>query len=285
MNEVIRIVKTKKRFYRFFLMVLSLFISALVFNLFLLPIHLVVGGSNGIATIIQYVYHVDPAFVILVISLICIILSFMYLGVERTMGTVVASLLYPLFVSLTEPIAIRVVLDYSDLFVVVIFAGFLSGIANGLMYKTGYSSGGLPVICQILYQYFKIPIAKSSLVMNLIIVFCGSLFFGTTKAMYAIVLLYINSIMIDKVLLGVSSNKAFYIITKEEQEVKDYIIHILGHSVTIFDVKGGFLKRHKNVLWTIIPSREYYRVTQGIRLLDKDAFFVVTDAYEVQGGK
>ena len=113
----------------------------------------------------------------------------------------------------------------------------------------------------------------------------SSFFFGTTNAMYAIILLYINNIVLDKVLLGISKNKAFYIITSEEAEIKNYIIKHLNHSVTIFDVKGGFLEKKRKVLLVVIPSKEYYKLTEGIKLLDKEAFFVVTDAYEVSGAK
>ena len=68
-------------------------------------------------------------------------------------------------------------------------------------------------------------------------------------------------------------------------EIKNYIIRTLGHSVTVFDVKGGFLNKKNKVVLTVVPSREYYRVTEGIKIIDKDAFFVVTDAYEVVGAK
>ena len=67
----------------------------------------------------------------------------------------------------------------------VIFAGVISGAANGLMYKTGYSNGGLPIISQILFEKKQISIAKSSLVINIAIVLLGSLFFGTTNTLYA----------------------------------------------------------------------------------------------------
>ena len=89
----------------------------------------------------------------------------------------------------------------------------------------------------------------------------------------------------DKVLLGISNNKAFYIITSEEEQIKKYIIEHLHHNVTTFDVKGGFLEKKRKVLLSIIPSREYYRVTEGIKNIDNKAFFVVTDSYEVIGGK
>lgn len=285
MKDIIFQVKSKKKVYRITVMIISLLLSALVYNIFLLPLNLVSGGSNGIAIITKHIYQIEPAIMILIISISCIILSLMYLGFERTSGTIIASLLYPLFIKITVPIANLITIDLQDIFIIIIFAGVLSGIANGLMYKTGYSSGGLPIISQILYKYFKIPIAKSSLFMNIIIVIIGAMFFGTTNAMYAIILLYINSIVLDKVLLGISSNKAFYIITSEDKVIKDYIINDLGHSVTTFDVKGGFLEKKRQVLLTVIPTREYYKVTEGIKLLDKNAFFVVTDSYEVVGGK
>ena len=59
----------------------------------------------------------------------------------------------------------------------------------------------------------------------------------------------------------------------------------LQHSITTFDVKGGFLDNKRKVMLTVIPSREYYRLTEGIKAIDSDAFFVVTDSYQVEGAK
>ena len=154
-----------------------------------------------------------------------------------------------------------------------------------MMYKTGFSNGGLPIISQILYEKFKIPISKSSLIINGVIVIMGGVFFGWTMVMYALIVLYINSFMLDKVILGVSKNKAFYIITNKDLLVKNYIIEKLGHSVTVFDVKGGFLEKKRKVLLTVIPTREYFSVTEGIKSVDSDAFFLACDAYQVEGGK
>lgn len=285
MDNVINQVKKNKKIYRTLSMLMALLLNATVFNVFLLPIKLVIGGSNGIATISKYLYHIDPPITIFLISIACVILSFIYLGKERTLGTTLASIAYPILVKITQPVALFIPINTEDIFIVIIFAGVLSGVANGIMYKTGYSNGGFPVINQILYEYLKIPIAKSSFVLNGIIIGIGAIFFGTTNAVYAIILLYINSLILDKVLLGVSNNKAFYIITSEEEQITDYIIKNLKHSITIFDVKGGFLDKKRKVILTVIPSREYYKVTEGIKLLDKDAFFVATDAYQVEGAK
>ena len=285
MEDVIGRIKKKKVGKRITMLVVSLFFSAIVYNLFLLPVNLVTGGAGGIATITNYVYGIDPALMILIVSITCALLSLMYLGPEVTAVTILASVLYPFFVKITEPLTDIIQMDYSDMFTITLFAGVLNGIANGIMYKTGYNNGGLPVISQILEKYCKIPIAKTSAVIKITVVLIGGVFFGSTNVMYAIILIYLNSIIINKVLLGISNNKAFYIITSEEDQIKNYIIRTLGHSVTVFDVKGGFLNKKNKVVLTVVPSREYYRVTEGIKIIDKDAFFVVTDAYEVVGAK
>ncbi len=285
MENILEVIRKKKKLYRILLMGTSLLVTAILYNVFLLPLSLVTGGTNGVATITHYLYGINPAIMLLLLSIACAILSFMYLGPKRTAGTLVASVVYPLLVELTSPLTSLISQSNTDMLLMVLFAGVLSGIANGLMYKTGYSNGGFPVISQILFEEKQIPVGKSSLAINITIVIVGAYFFGITNALYAIIFLYINSIVLDKVLLGISNNKAFYIITAEEKKVKEYIIKTLNHNVTTFEVKGGFLDKNRKVILTVIPSREYYRVTEGIKEIDKDAFFVVTDSYTVEGAK
>lgn len=285
MENILDVIRKKKQLYRIILMGASLFLSAILYNVFLLPLSLVTGGTQGVATITHYLYDINPATMLFLLSIACAILSLMFLGVKRTVGTLVASIVYPLLVQLTSPLNGLIDAENIDMLLMVLFAGVISGVANGLMYKTGYSNGGFPVISQILFEEKQVPISKSSLAINVSIVLVGAYFFGITNALYAIIFLYINGIVLDKVLLGISNNKAFYIITSKDDEIKEYIIKTLKHNVTTFEVKGGFLDKNRKVMLTVIPSREYYRVTEGIKEIDKDAFFVVTDSYTVEGAK
>ena len=284
-DNIVDVIRKKNIVKRISTLIIALLISSLVYNILILPANIVSGGVNGIGVIIKNLYNIEPSIIISIILIICTILSLIFLGAERTTGTLLACAIYPLFVELTSPLANIIVVDTTDMLLISIFSGVLMGLSNGLVYRTGYSNGGIQVISNILYKYFNIEVAKSNLVINTIIVVIGGIFFGWTMVMYAIILLYISSIVIDKVLLGISNNKAFYIITKEDKKVKDYVINKLHHSITTFDVKGAFLEKKRKVLLAVIPSREYFRVTEGIKLIDKDVFFVVTDAYQVEGGK
>lgn len=269
---------------RIAIVTIAVLLSAMVYNTFLLPLNLVTGGTNGIAVITKYLYDIDPAIMILLLSIAFIIISYMYLGKEKTLTTIYVSLLYPLLVELTSPLR-GLISSETDILLLVIFAGAISGVYNGLIYKVGYNSGGTTVISQIAFEKYNFSIAKTSLIINTTVVLLGAAFFGLTNALYAVIYLYINNIVTDKVLLGISTNKAFYIITSEEDNVKDYIINELKHDVTVFDVKGGFLEQGRKALLTVVPSREYYKMTEGIKRIDKKAFFVATDSYQVEGGK
>ena len=284
-ENVIKKLKRKKLAKRIAILLISLLVLSLVYNLLLLPTDLVAGGVNGIAIITNYVYGIDSSIMILLISSACLLFSFLYLGTERTLGSLLATFIYPLFVKLTAIITQGITIDYDDKFLIIIFAGVIGGLANGFIYKTAFSNGGLPIISQILYKYHKIPIAKSSMVINSMIIIIGSFFFGWSMMMYAIILVFINNMMIDKVLLGISSNKAFYIVTTKEKEIREYILNNLKHTVTIFNVEGAFLEKRRKVLLSVIPKRDYYKLTEGIKLIDPNVFFVVEDAYEVKGGK
>ena len=274
-------IKTNKEVRRYLTMFLSLLLSAILFNLLILKANIVCGGVNGIAIIINHIYKIKPSIIIFIISVLLLIFSLFFLGLKRTSGTIVATITYPILVEVTSYLTQYIKIDISDLFLISIFIGVIGGLSNGLMYKTGFSNGGLPIISQIL----KFPISKTSFFINGIIVLIGGFYFGWNMVMYAIIILYINSLMIDKIMLGTSNNKAFYIITKKQEEIKKYIINGLNHSVTIFNVEGGFEERKNKVLLTVIPTREYFLLTEGIKELDPDTFFLVCDAYEVRGGK
>lgn len=278
-------IKTNKEVRRYLTMFLSLLLSAILFNLLILKANIVCGGVNGIAIIINHIYKIKPSIIIFIISVLLLIFSLFFLGLKRTSGTIIATITYPILVEVTSYLTQYIKIDISDLFLISIFIGVIGGLSNGLMYKTGFSNGGLPIISQILYEKLKFPISKTSFIINGIIVLIGGFYFGWNMVMYAIIILYINSLMIDKIMLGTSNNKAFYIITKKQEEIKEYIINGLNHSVTIFNVEGGFEERKNKVLLTVIPTREYFLLTEGIKELDPDTFFLVCDAYEVRGGK
>jgi uncharacterized membrane-anchored protein YitT (DUF2179 family) len=282
--NILSTIQTKNRIPRYTQALIGLFFVALAFNLFMLPNNIVYGGVSGLSIVGYDLFKIEPATFIFIASIILLLLSLIFLGKKSTARTLVGSLLFPLFVKITVPIADLIDLKDIDLLLVSIFGGVMSGFGSGLIFKAGFTTGGTDILNQIVAKYFKVSIGKAMLMTDGLIVLIGGFVFGVQMVLYAIIVLYIISIMADKVILGISQSKAFYIVTSKEKEVREFILENLSHGMTILDAHGGYSGNKQKVLMCVIPTKEYFKFKEGVRIIDEEAFFVVTDAYEVVGG-
>ncbi len=258
-------------------------IVAIAFNLFLVDNDLVPGGVGGIAIICKSLFGINASLLILIVDLFLLLLSYILLGKKQTRGSILGSILFPLFVELTANIGNYIDVDTSQLLLSSVFGAVVYGFGAGIIFKAGFTTGGTDILNQIISKYAKISIGNSMLLSDGLIVLVSGLIFGATKLMYGIIILYIISYMADKVILGISDCKAFYIVTKKDEEIKTFILKYLNRGVTVFNAKGGYTKTKQNVLLCVLRTKEYYKLREGIHEIDPNAFFVVTDAYEVFG--
>lgn len=284
-SHILDKIEEKYKVRRYLQLIIGILLIATSFNLFLLPNNLVFGGVSGLSIIVKDVIPINPSDFIMLSSILLLIVSFFILGKKETKGSIIGSILFPILVNLTANINEYVHLDTSNLLLSVIFGGIIYGFGAGLVFKAGFTTGGTDIINQIISKYFHVSMGNAMLMSDGLIVLGGGFFFGATKLMYAIIVVYIIGIMTDKVLLGISNSKAFYIITDEDAKIRNYLLNELHHGVTIFNVKGGYTNKKDEVILCVVPTSEYYRVKEGIHEIDKNAFFVVCDAYEVFGGE
>lgn len=275
----------KKDYIRLLYFFGGLTIFSLSFTFFLLPNNLVFGGVSGLSIIFKELFNFNTSLFVLIVSVLLLILSYFVLGKEKTTGSIMGSLLLPLFLEITRVISDLIKYENNDLLICAIFGGVFAGLGLGLVYKAGFTTGGTDIINQIIHKIFKLSIGKAMFLTDGLIVTSSIFVFGFTRSLYAIMVLYIITVMTDRVILGVSKSKAFYIVTDKTEEVKSFIIKELGHSVTMFDAIGGFKGKDKKVIFCVIPTREYFKLKEGINKIDSESFFVVTDSYEVVGGE
>ena len=257
--------------------------SALTFNLFYAKYDVVTSGSSGLSIIFNHLYGIDESKFVLYVSLALLIVSFFLLGFKKTFKTIIGTLLFPLFIKITSYLLVYINIESDSFLLLMIYGGVLSGLSTGIIMKTGFTTGGFNVLYQVFHKYFKISIGNSSLLINSFVLIFGGLVFGIPKTIYAIISLVISTFVTDKVLLGISKNKSFYIVTDKDNEVKDYILNKLNHGVTVLDVKGGYSKEKKKMLMCVIPTTEYFKLKEVVSKIDKNAFFLITDSYETSG--
>lgn len=263
-----------------FLFVMGMLISSLTFNLFFEPNNVVPTGSSGVAYLISYLVNGDVALILLGINIILLILGLCFFGLDYALKMLAITILYPSFLKATTLITRLIDFENTSLFLMMIIGGACFGLSSGLIKKSGFNPGGLAVIYDIFKKYFYISFGNSSLIVNGIIIVASGFIFGLNNAIYAIISLLVSSYIVDRVIIGISNNKVFYIITNKPVEIKSYIMNKLNYSVTIVNARGGYTNKKRKMLMCVVPTIEYLKLKELVNEIDNDAFFLIVDAYE-----
>lgn len=267
--------------------VFGIFLLAMCYHLFLLPNEFITGGTNGLAIIFNKLFNIDPTVFLYISRIVLLIIIFICLGYKKTLPTVLGSLLYPIMVTITEPIALALLkyINTSQVLISVVITGFLYGASSALIYKSGFTTGGGDVIMELIKKYAKVSTSVANFSYSFIILLMGAFVFGFESFIYSIIILLISNHFIDKITLGVSLSKVFFIYTNKLSEVKKVITEEYDSGVTILQSKQEFLHKKGEILMVAVSNLDCYRLRNRILELDPNAFFVINDCYEVNGGK
>ena len=278
-NTLLNKVEYKDLIRRYIMLIIALIIYAFTYNTFFVKTGLILGGSGGIA--ILFKEYLTPSLTVLLISILSLLLSLVFMDKRFTINSIVGSLLCPLFIELTKNINFDV--STKDMMLVVICGGVLIGIANGLSSRSGLSTGGVDTIIHIISRKLKISHGNLYAIINGAIIVSGGFIYGYRIVLYALIVLYIISILTDKIVLGISSNKTFFVVTEKIDEVKEYVTDTLSKGVTVLDAIGGYSNNKQEVLMIVLPTLEFYKTREGILEIDPNAFITITDSYQVYG--
>lgn len=272
-----------KKFKEYLIVSLTILLIAISFNIFFFPFEMVIGGASGLAISLNYLLNISPAIIILIIDVFALIIGYLFLDKKTVNNSIYGSFVYPFFIYLTEPLKTYIIslnISSSDLLVFIILGSVISGACFGFLYKKGYTTGGSEIFKKIIHKGTGLTLGTSNFIVNFIIVVFGSFIIGFDKILYTILIVYIMSISIDRILIGPYSNKIFYIITKYDNEVSNFIIKSLNLTVTKIDSIGGYSNSGSKILMCVVPNNNYYKLKEGINKIDKEAFFLITHAYE-----
>lgn len=265
----------------FFLFIMGMSFSAISVSVFFEVNDVVTTGNTGLAIIISKLTNVDLSILVFALSSIFLVLGLLLFGLEYSSKNILGTILYPVFIKAASVLNNFISFENTSLFLLILIGAILSGIGFGLVKRSGYSLGGFYVLYDLLHQKLKISVGKANLFCNVLIIFSSIFIFGLDKCIYALIGLYVSSYVGDKIMIGISTNKAFYIATKKPLEVRDYIINNLNHTVTIVNAKTGNSIRKRKMLLCVIPTTEYNIVKEVIKEIDNSAFFLITDSYYV----
>lgn len=255
------------------------FLTAIAFQVFLLPNNIVSGGVSGLSIVANDLFGFDPAIFQYSINIPLLILSFVVLGKAAGYKSILGSLLLPFFLMFIGHFPAATF----DPLLAAVFGGGLTGLGLGIVFRAKASTGGTSIIVQILYQFLHLQLGLSTMIVDGFVIMIALLAFDVETVMYSLIALFIISRTIDLVQLGFNRNKNVFIISDSPQDIRDEILHTMQRGVTNLGIRGGYGNTDKDMLMAVIQEREFTLLKEVVLKADSDAFVVAMPASEVLG--
>lgn len=260
---------------------------SIAYYYFLLPLNLVTGGVMGISIIIKDI--ITPYIFLYIMYAILIITGGIILGKEFLINSIFGAALQPTIIAILTKFSpdssyiIILISESNRLLIASVSSAFINGVGLALMFKNNASSGGMDVVQKIINVKFKLPIQLAIYLTDGIVILIGLFSFGIEKTFFAILSMYLSSLVIEFVITGGKEKKALYIITDNKELVKDLIYNNINRGVTEIKATGGYSNISKSMLICLLSNREYITIKEILSKADCETFMYVTSANEVLG--
>ena len=266
------------------LIILSMgsFLYSLSVIIFTSPNNIAPGGLTGIAIVLNHLFTLPLGITILVLNLPLFLISIRYFGLNFLFKTIYATVISSIFIDTFSPVfpPFR-----GEGLLTALYGGVLSGIGLSLVFLRGGTTGGVDIASRIFKRYFpSSSLGRIILIIDfIIIVFSAVAFKSINSALYAIIVIFCSTTVIDKVLYGNSGGKIVYIISRKNAEIEDFILNDLTRGVTILKATGGYTNENQRMLLCVVKRYEVSRLTKAVLTYDSSAFVVVGNADEISG--
>jgi uncharacterized membrane-anchored protein YitT (DUF2179 family) len=263
---------------------LGCMISSLGVNIFLSHARLLSGGVTGIGLLLEYTLGIPVGVVVFLLNIPLLLIGSRKLNKAFIIYTTFGMISLSVSLIITKPLAHLASLDNLDLLLYCIYGGVLCGIGYGLVFLRHGSTGGTDIITMLIRKkYSNYNIGGLGFSLNLVIILIGASISGIPEGLYTLVSLFIQSIVLDKMLKGFSSKKLLLILTVKEDEIIDYVINDLNRGITSLFAEGEYTHDKKKMLYCIVTSRQMIELKTAIHCIDPGAFITIVDASEVRG--
>ncbi|MBR1792964.1 MAG: YitT family protein [Bacteroidales bacterium] len=298
--------KLKKEFIAYLMLILGSALFAAGDVMFVNPYHLAPGGVYGLSNVFQSLWPWKISLYAICMDIPLLIVGTLILGPKFGVKTVVSVILIFLFTFILESTYGYAPLIHDglftqnsdgliaigndggwfkpDYFLNSVVAGLVYGVSIGLIFKSGATSGGSDIISMILHKYTKISLGTLVLVVDSCIALTTLIAFSDIRLpIYSIILIYIESKIIDLVVEGTKSYKTAFIVTDQIEAIRDFIINDLHRGGTCFAGTGLYQGAQRRMIYVTLGRADLVKLKSNIRHIDPLAFINVIDSAEIMG--
>jgi len=274
--------KSFKHIWPFVVISFGCLLAAVGYVFFIMPMNLYEGGVIGIGMIIKSITGLPiVGMVSLSITSIFFVVVTKLIGKSFGLKSIYATILLSVLIDSLS--LIKFVQITNNTLLAAFYGGILVGGGMGMVYYYGASTGGADALAQILKRLKKIPIGRTLISVDFLVLSVAIYFAGLENIMYSFVFIFIQIKAVDFILNGFKASQQLSIISDYPEKIRETILFKLERGLTIYEGTGGYSGKKRNILTTVIPKKDVPELRRVIAEADPDAFVVINDVDMVYG--
>jgi len=271
----------KRRTADYLVITAAAFLYAAAVSLFLDPNSLAPGGVTGIAIILNRITGLETGTLALCINIPILLVGMWKFGLKFVLSTLYFTVVSSFAINLSAAFGAVT----SDPLLAALAGGSLMAVSLGFVFKAGATSGGTDIIVKLLR--LKFPYLKTGFLFLLtdaaIVTASAFVFEDIDTALYAGLVVFVNSVLLDLVLYGRDGAKMVFIISDRYEAITKRLLEELDVGVTHILGSGAYSGREKTVILCVIKKQLYHKAEEIVRQEDPAAFMIVASATEIYG--
>ena len=242
---------------------------------FLVPSHTSVSSISGLGIVLSNFVPLQLSAITMILNVVLLIIGFFTCGREFGVKTVYTSVMLPLFLGLFEIIFPNFgsMTDSQELDVLCYILVVSVGLS--ILFNRNASSGGLDIVAKIMNKYLHMELGKAMSLSGMCVALSAALVYDKKTVVLSILGTYFNGIVLDHFIFDHNIKRRVCIITKKEEEMRQFIIHDLHSGATIYEAIGAYNMEKRREIITIVDKGEYQKLMKFINQEDPKAFITV----------
>ena len=242
---------------------------------FLVPSHTSVSSISGLGIVLSNFVPLQLSAITMILNVVLLIIGFITCGREFGVKTVYTSVMLPLFLGLFEIIFPNFgsMTDSQELDVLCYILVVSVGLS--ILFNRNASSGGLDIVAKIMNKYLHMELGKAMSLSGMCVALSAALVYDKKTVVLSILGTYFNGIVLDHFIFDHNIKRRVCIITKKEEELRQFIIHDLHSGATIYEAIGAYNMEKRREIITIVDKGEYQKLMKFINQKDPKAFITV----------
>ena len=275
-------INCKEVVWELFTLTAAVAIIAAAVYFFLVPSHASVSSISGLGIILTNFIPLPLSVITMVLNVVLLIIGFITCGREFGTKTVYTSILLPVFIGIFERIFPNIGSLTKTQELDVLCYVLVVSVGLSILFNMNASSGGLDIVAKIMNKYLHIELGKAMSLAGMCVALSAALVYDKKTVVLSVLGTYFNGIVVDHFIFGQNLKRRVCIITKYEEELRNFILHELHSGATIYDAIGAYNLDKRHEIITIVDKNEYQKLMNYISREDPHAFITVYTVSDIR---